>query len=306
MSGEGLRRPGDVAAGVVALRRGAKKVKVLLVHRPKYDDWVLPKGHVEPGELIPEAACREFLEETGYQARLVAPICHMDYPVDKARSGVTMKRVHWFLGEHLPIPAVGVADPAEIDAVAWKRLDVAINMLSYDDERDVLAQSARVGLTKQLLIVRHAKARDRQTWKKEDWRRPLAARGRRQAQRLTGLLAAYGVADLASSPSTRCLETLQPYAGLTKLPIELLDGLSEETASRNPVGVGQAMDALRGQLMASDRPLAVCGHRPVLPAMAAQLGIADGDDLKPGEVLVVHLDAYTGEVVATGRYPSPQ
>lgn len=293
-------RPVEVAAGVVALRQGPKGVKVLLAHRPKYDDWVLPKGHVEAGELVPQTACREFHEETGYRAAVSAPICVIDYAV-----GASLKRVHWFLGDLSETPADGVLNPNEIDAVDWRRVDKALSLLSYDDEKDVLRQAVAMPTTRQLLIVRHAKALDRASWRKDDARRPLAARGRTQARRAVGLLEAYGVAKLVSSTSTRCVQTLHAYAGVTKLPIDLVEGLSEEGAAKNPAGVGQIMARLVATVLETGQPLAVCGHRPVLPAMAQALGLDDYDDAKPAEVLVAHLDAKTGQLVDTQRYASP-
>ena len=68
--------------------------------------------------------------------------------------------------------------------------------------------------TTPLILVRHAKAMDRKDWSKskKDASRPLNSRGRREAQQVTPLLAAYGVQRLVSSGSTRCLSTLTPYA----------------------------------------------------------------------------------------------
>ena len=58
------------AGGVVWRRTNSAKVEVLLVHRPKYDDWTLPKGKLEPGESFKEAAVREVEEETGIRCGL--------------------------------------------------------------------------------------------------------------------------------------------------------------------------------------------------------------------------------------------
>ncbi|MCL2783269.1 MAG: NUDIX hydrolase [Propionibacteriaceae bacterium] len=294
------RRPVVRSAGIVVLWRTAGHVKVLIVHRPKYNDWVLPKGHVEPGELIPETACREFREETGYRAAITMPISVVDYPIDAA-----IKRVHWFVGRLVSPEAGSVHNPHEVDGVAWKRLDKALALLTYENEKDVVRQAAGLPNTRQLLIVRHAKALGRKGWKKDDWLRPLAARGRRQAEQLTQLLSSYAVGDLASSSSTRCLETLQPYAGKAQVPIEQIDALSEEGAMCDPAGVGKTMAGLRGRLLKTGVPVAVCSHRPVLPAMIDELGIdAQYSVMRPGEVLVAHLDAATGHLVATQRYPS--
>jgi len=288
------------AAGIIALKQTSSGVKVLVVHRPpKLDDWVLPKGHVESGELAPEAACREFLEETGYQASVIRPITTVDYPV-----GQTIKRVHWFLGRLRPIPPVGIHNPAEISKVAWWHVDKALASLTYPDEQEVLRQAVALPPTRAVLVVRHAKALKRQNWKKDDCLRPLAARGRRQADRLVGLLAAYGVSKLASSTGLRCLQTMEPYAGQIGRQVGRLPELSEERASSDPTGVAKVMDRLRRQVLGSGKTVAVCGHRPVLPAMLDGIGAgAQTKTMKPGETLVVHLDPSTGQPVDVERYP---
>jgi len=301
MSGQSDRHPRRrvvLAAGIVALKQTSSGLKVLVVHRPKLKDWVLPKGHVEPGELAPETAYREFLEETGYQASVVRPIATVDYPVEQ-----TIKRVHWFLGRLRPAPQSDVLNPAEISKVVWWRLDKALESLTYPDEREVLRQAAGLPQTQTLLVVRHGKALKRLNWKKEDNLRPLSAVGKRQADLLPGLLWAYGVSDLASSTSVRCVQTLQPYAKGTGQSVAKLEALSEEGALADPAGVAEAMAHLRHKAMKTGKTVAVCGHRPVLPAMLAALGV-DGRyaAMKPGETLVVHLDATTGQPETVERY----
>jgi len=292
------RRLVVLAAGIVAFRSTPGGREVLMVYRPLLGDWVLPKGHVDAGELLPETACREFHEETGYKAVVVRPIARVDYPV-----GDTIKRVSWFLGRLSDDEPDDVADPAEVSVVLWARLDQALHTLTYGNEREVLLWASQMEPTYPMVIVRHGKALSRKSWKKADDLRPLAARGRREAKRLPHLLGAYGVADLVSSSADRCMQTLDPYSDATGLDIMILPVLSEEGAAQDPPGVGTAMDELRDRLLASGVPLAVCGHRPVLPAMADALG-ARYEALKPGESMVVHLNPESGAVVATERYAS--
>jgi len=127
------------AAGIVALREADGAVQVLIVHRPKYDDWVLPKGHVEPGESLSETAIREFHEETGYRAAVTAKIATVDYLVKD-----TIKRVHWFLGELTTDPQEEVHNPAEVAAVAWVNIEDAPAKLTYVNECEVLQKAVRV------------------------------------------------------------------------------------------------------------------------------------------------------------------
>ena len=110
-----------------------------MVYRPKYGDWVLPKGHVEPGESLEATAVREFHEETGYQATITAPIATVDYLVKD-----TIKRVHWYLGELTADPQEEVQDPAEVAAVAWVNIEDAPSKLTYTNEREVLQKAVQI------------------------------------------------------------------------------------------------------------------------------------------------------------------
>ena len=116
------------------------------------------------------------------------------------------------------------------------------------------------------MILRHSQARSRKAWRADDRQRPLLATGKHQAGRLVPLLAAYDVRRLVSSSSTRCVQTLEPYAAAIGRKLRTDDLLSEEDASREdgPAGWSPA----GGEL--DDRPasaggLVVCTHRPVLP-----------------------------------------
>ena len=127
----------DVALRGVALCGAGSSVQVLMVHRPKYDDWTLPKGHVERGESLLETAQREFREETGYQARVVAPVATVDYRVKD-----TIKRVHWYLGELTADLQEEVKNPKEVAEVAWVDLEEAPSKLTYINEREVLQKAS--------------------------------------------------------------------------------------------------------------------------------------------------------------------
>jgi len=289
------------AAGIVALRQTAKGVvKVLLVYRPKLDDWVLPKGHVEAGELEPVTAYREFHEETGYRAAVRRPISQVEYPVDE-----TTKRVYWFAGRLDAVPPSGVYNPAEVSKVVWCKLKKAQKKLSYANEREVLSQAAKMTPTVPLIIVRHAKAENALMWESDDMVRPLCDRGQRQAKHMVELLAAYGVKYLAASPATRCVQTLRPYADSTGLAIKQVDLLSEDGVYEDPEGVAHLAGTLLTKV-AGGTPAAVCTHGPVLPTLVSALkSKVPYTAMKPGEAWVAYVEVGTGQVVAVDRYLSP-
>ena len=109
-----------VSAGAVVTRKDkADKREVLLVHRPKYDDWSFPKGKQDDGEHVTATAVREVLEETGVEIRLGRPLRPQLYAV----SGGRQKKVHYWVGHVLGDDDVsGYEVNDEIDDVGWFRL----------------------------------------------------------------------------------------------------------------------------------------------------------------------------------------
>ncbi len=283
-----------LSAGVVVF--GPDRT-VLLVHRPKYDDWSFPKGKLDPGERAAAAAVREVLEETGVDVRLGPPLESQRYPI---RGG--MKTVFYWTGRPAGDHDVSTYEAnAEIDDVRWVRIADAADVLSYEHDVETLDEAVRIRKrTKTLVVLRHAVARSRKSWSKDDRVRPLVVAGHRQAERLAPVLAAYGVSRLVSSGSTRCVQSLEPYAGSVDAKLEVDDSLSEEDATPKRVrrAVGEIVDRLEETPKDSGGTV-VCTHRPVLPMVFDVLGIED-PRLEKGELLVVHLRR--GRVVATERH----
>lgn len=284
------QRPDVHAAGAVVRRKGGE---VLLVHRPRYDDWAFPKGKLDRGEHRITAAVREVGEETGLRIRLGPPLAPQRYP-----SAGRMKTVHYWVGL-----VVGDDDVAgylvnhEIDDLRWLPRDEARDLLTYPHDRDTLDEAFRLPRrSRALVVLRHATARARATWRGEDRVRPLAAAGRREADRIVPLLAAYDVGRIVSSSSTRCVETVAPYATECGWPVETLDGLTEEDATAE--SVAEAVD----DLLAAGEAAVLCTHRPVLPAVLDALGVP-AVPLEPGGMLVVH--HRRGRVLASEVHGAP-
>lgn len=122
------------AAGGIVRRRSAGEPQALVIHRPRYDDWTLPKGHIDPGETDEQAALREVEEETGLRCSLGERVASVQYIT---RDGVR-KRVRYWLME----PLGGEFQPnSEVDEVRWVACDEAVALLSYDLDR-ALVRSA--------------------------------------------------------------------------------------------------------------------------------------------------------------------
>ena len=108
--------PDVVAAGAVVTRKGPQGREVLLVHRPKYDDWSFPKGKQDPGEHVTATAVREVLEETGVEIRLGRPLPPQLYGV----SGGRAKKVHYWVGHVVGDDDVsGYQINDEVDELGW-------------------------------------------------------------------------------------------------------------------------------------------------------------------------------------------
>ena len=107
--------------------------EVLVVHRPRYDDWSLPKGKLDPGESHEQAALREVWEETGWRCRLGAELPSTHYADRFGRA----KRVRYWSME--PVQHEGFTPNDEVDAQRWLPVEEASARLSYDRDRSVLA-----------------------------------------------------------------------------------------------------------------------------------------------------------------------
>jgi 8-oxo-dGTP pyrophosphatase MutT (NUDIX family)/phosphohistidine phosphatase SixA len=272
-----------VSAGAVVFGPGRT---VLLVHRPKYDDWSFPKGKLDRGEHATTAAVREVEEETGVRVRLGVPLRSQRYPV---KAGT--KLVHYWIGRAVGHGDVSRYEPnAEIDEVGWFAVDKARRRLSYQFDLDTLDEALeRPRKTRTLVVLRHSQARSRSAWRSDDRERPLLVTGKHQAAKLVPVLAAYDVRRLVSSTSTRCVQTLEPYAASTGRRLRTDRRLSEEDATRK--GVRDVVGRLLAEL--AERPasaggLVVCTHRPVLPLVFDAAGVED-PGLATGELVVLHL-----------------
>ena len=311
------RRPPVLAAGALVWRLKNDKLQVLVVHRPRYDDWSFPKGKAEPGEAMVLTAIREVAEETGRQIVLGRYL-------GKARrrlvSGRKKRTLYWAAqvlpeagpGEGLRA-AVKPASKREIDKVRWWKVEKAARKLTHADDKRLLArlvdwyESGQLQVHS-LVLVRHAKAVSRATWGSginSEITRPLVmGRGQAQARDVAALLSAYGVGELVSSPWRRCVDTLAPYARGCGLDLHSDETFTEVSALTVPelmqASFRDLLERGSGGEPEPSYPLALCVHRPCLPLLFETLReymgpelatkLPDSDPwLRPGQAVVVHL-----------------
>jgi phosphohistidine phosphatase SixA/ADP-ribose pyrophosphatase YjhB (NUDIX family) len=287
--------PAIRAAGVVLWRRTpAGGVELGLVHRPKYDDWSLPKGKLDPGEHVVLAAVRETLEETGFGVRLGRPL-----PTQRYRVGPVDKEVRYWAAE----ATSGTFTPTdEVDQLRWVAPDQAPSLLTWRRDADLVTTLDPAALdTVPLVLLRHAKATPRKNWDGPDGERPLAPEGFRQAAALPPLLEAFGVRRVITSDAARTRQTISPYAESTGRRAEVEPLFGDDGFASSP---DEALRCAAG-LLPSHVPTVLCTHRPVLPWLVSVL--LDGSPVAtPAEVLppagffVVHV--LGGSPVAVERH----
>jgi 8-oxo-dGTP pyrophosphatase MutT (NUDIX family) len=140
-----IKRRQEVSAGGLIWRRlSDSSITVVLVRPAGRCTWVLPKGHVEIGETVPQAATREVREESGLTVGAIEPLGEISYVYSsRERDGATLtrifKRVHFFLMEH----AGGdpSAHDSEIDEVAWLTFDGALARATHPSEQALIAKA---------------------------------------------------------------------------------------------------------------------------------------------------------------------
>jgi 8-oxo-dGTP pyrophosphatase MutT (NUDIX family)/broad specificity phosphatase PhoE len=217
-----------LAAGAVLWRCDGDSAapEIAVIHRPRYDDWSLPKGKVDPGETEPVTAVREVHEETGYSSHLGRRLTAVTYPVEQG-----VKKVRYWAARRVD----GEFNPnAEVDELKWLPVAEAMQQLEYPHDRKVLRRFAKHPVdTQTLLIVRHGTAGSKSRYKGDDRKRPLDKHGRAQAESLVGVLLAFGANALYAADRARCHQTIEPLAEELGATIHNEPLLTEEAYAEN-------------------------------------------------------------------------
>ena len=292
--------PSIIAAGGVVWRRDIEgEVEVLLVHRPRYDDWSLPKGKLEDGEALISCAYREVLEETGLSIKLGPYVGSVEYYVPDGLKNVA----YW--SASLVDDNSAFHPNEEVDQIIWLDLQSAAFKATRDSDRYILE---RFGATpfdsSALIMLRHAKALERTEWQGEDEDRPLEQLGQQQARRMLSLYQVYGLTQIHTSDAVRCHDTVEQMAKALDLSLTITNKVSEYTWKKNKE---KAIDYAK-ELIKENEPIVLCSHNPVLPRMMEKLTKKIDFDypsnkLEPGDSWILHHNKK--EVVQIDRLDAP-
>jgi 8-oxo-dGTP pyrophosphatase MutT (NUDIX family)/phosphohistidine phosphatase SixA len=275
------------AAGVVLTRGLGKDLEVAVIHRRRQGDWSLPKGKNLAGEHSIEAAVRETIEETGFTPLLDVPLPTAHYPVNGVPKTVEYWRATAGEGHFV--------ENREVDRLRWMHPTEAAALMTYPRDGELIRLAARTPPTIPFLLVRHTTAEKRADWAqrtgrdRSDPERGLLERGRWEAERLVGLLRAFGVRHLHSSDAERCLATLRPAASALGCGIRMEPTIGEDAFAADPhAGLARTVE-----LFAQPWPTAMCSHRPVIPAQLEALRAAAGGTrftrrIAPGTFFAFH------------------
>lgn len=286
------------AAGALCWREVDGQLLIAIIHRKRYGDWSWPKGKVDAGESLPQAAVREIREETGYKVKLGVHLGTQNYVLQNGAA----KEVHYW--------AAKVTDKAfaestfepdeEVEKVEWKTPEEIDHLLSYEQDKEFLVKLVELhtkGLlqTRPFILLRHAKATPRSQWPKDEAHRPLLPLGEQQAQAIAPILAAYGIKKVVSSPWARCANTVMPYVRKKGLKLIERGQLTEFGNANGPQRTAKTVE----KLLATGSAAVLCSHRPALPTIldtisknatpAQEILIHEARALEPGQMLVVHL-----------------
>jgi len=287
------------AAGAVLWRKDSKKnLEIAVIHRPRYDDWSLPKGKVENGESHISAGHREIYEETGFESIFGPEIGTVVYKLEGAP-----KEVRYWAAQ--ATVQTGKPDPEEVDQIEWLEPKRAKEKLSNKDDRAIVDFFIDFGAdTFPIILLRHAKALKRTEWDGDDGDRPLEHRGQLQAKRLLPIYLPYSAEEIHTSDALRCIETINEMArSLQKTPIFSTD-LSEYGFERDR----QAPLDYVQDLMDRGIPAIVCSHNPIIPKVVKKLVgkkyfNSMDRELEPAQAIVLHCRA--GEVIACDWIDEP-
>jgi 8-oxo-dGTP diphosphatase len=280
------------AAGAVLWRENSDlNIEIAIIHRPRYDDWSLPKGKLDSGETALQCAFREVFEETGIKARFTRHLGAVEYEESGSK-----KRVQYWAAESRGLQEQFVAND-EVDEIRWLSSDAALELVTHDSDREIIGKfTEQSPYSDNLIILRHTKSIERGDWDEADSLRTLDAAGLGQAQSLIKKLAPFAIDEIYTSDYIRCVQTVTPLSHERNLKPVLVPNLNEEVFEHDP----ERSISFANALKQDEKNILICSHNPVIPTMLrgilnTKLKNRDLIKLEPGDAWVVH--RMKGEIV---------
>jgi 8-oxo-dGTP diphosphatase len=259
-----------VAAGAVVWRKNSKGVtEIAVIHRPKYDDYSLPKGKIEPGESLITCAFREVFEETNLTTQFGPFLGDVEY-----FSPLGLKRVSYWAAKSIGEENLFIPN-SEVDKLDWLTLNKAVDKLTSETDKEILGRFVKSFYdTQPLILLRHAKALARSEWPGDDDDRPLDVLGQNQAAKLPGIYKIFNLKQIHTSfkkDKERAFEYVK-------------------------------------ELIKSNESVLICSHNPILPKLLARVSkknelTPDEEKLQPADAWILH--RMGKEVLQIDRINSP-
>lgn len=288
-----------LAAGALVWRKSKeKKIEIAVIHRPKYNDWTIPKGKVELSESSIACAYREVIEETSIETEFGMYLGEVKY-----QSLDGPKQVSFWSAQ--VVKENTFTPNSEVDEIKWVEAAKAAKFLSLDSDREILSKFNKLKYeSKPLVLLRHAKALSRDEWQGDDDDRPLDSLGQMQAKRLLSIYQAFNLEQIHTSDAIRCYDTVEPMAKALGLRLEVSNKLSESAFKKDKE---DAFDYAR-DLIKSDKRALLCSHNPILPKVLNKLTKksdveSDEEKLYPADAWVIH--RIGKEVIQIDRIDAP-
>lgn len=260
-------KPTIWAAGAVVYRMRKGKPDLLLAHRPRYDDWSLPKGKLDRGEKFKDCAEREVFEETGVEGVVEQQIGTVGYVTPAGNR----KAVRYWL---LRAKDESFVPNPEVDKIRWFRIGKALEKSTYSRDEALLATAAAMARDRmpgKIYVVRHAHAGDKRKWKRKDAVRPVSRKGHFQIEAIVNRLVKVPVNAVVSGPTLRCEQTVGPLAERLGLHVK---------ASRRLRRDAPLEDVLRLIRKHKGNRTVMCSHGETVGPLIEHLAADDAVDFK--------------------------
>jgi 8-oxo-dGTP diphosphatase len=267
--------------------------EVAVVHRPKYDDWSLPKGKADAGEQLVVTARREVCEESGTVA-----FCGQVVGEQRYRVAAGQKYVRYWAMRH----ADGTFVPQEeVDEMHWLPVRRAARKLSYAHDRQLVESFAEASAcTATILLVRHARAGKKEQWSGDDALRPLDPVGVGQARRISAVAPCYGPVRIASADLLRCADSVRCVSLQLGVAIDIEPKLGSEAYRNDPQAT---LGWVREQIAAGGTSL-LCSQGEVIPDLISRLAGAGARQLRrpPSRKGSMWMLSFAGEQLIAADY----